>query len=70
MAYIYTTLRDVTRCSTASGTTPTSSPRAALPTARVTEHRPDLTNEGLSTKNVSSDRGAGVDQHPSADRRH
>ena len=29
------------RCSTASGTTPTSSPRAALPTGRVTEHRPD-----------------------------
>ena len=27
----------------------------------------DLTNEGLSTRNVSSDRGAGVDQHPSAD---
>ena len=27
----------------------------------------DLTNEGLSTKNVSSDRGAGVDHHPSAD---
>ena len=27
----------------------------------------DLTNEGLSTMNVSSDRGAGVDHHPSAD---
>ena len=27
----------------------------------------DLTNEGLSTKNVSSDRGAGVDHHPGAD---
>ena len=30
----------------------------------------DLTNEGLSTKNVSSDRGAGVDQHPAADLDH
>ena len=40
------------------------------PTGLVTEHRPNLINEGLSTKNVSRDRRAGVGHHPAADLDH